>query len=69
MDRLLIRGGTVLDGTGRPGFEADVEVKDGVITAVAPRLPAGAADRVLDARGLAVAPGFIDAHAHSDTMF
>ncbi|MBR5750973.1 MAG: amidohydrolase family protein, partial [Clostridia bacterium] len=69
MDRLIIRGGTVIDGTGRPGFTADVEVKGGVITAVAKDLPAGAADKVLDAEGFAVAPGFIDAHAHSDTAF
>ena len=69
MDRLIIRGGMVIDGTGRPGFPADVEVKDGIITAVEKDLPAGGADRVLDAEGCVVAPGFIDAHAHSDTMF
>lgn len=69
MDRLIIRGGTVVDGTGRPGFSADVEIKGGIITAVDKDLPAGAADKVLDAEGFVVAPGFIDAHAHSDTMF
>ena len=69
MDRLIIRGGTVIDGTGRPGFPADVEIKGGIITAVGKDLSVGGADRVLDAEGSVVAPGFIDAHAHSDTMF
>ena len=69
MDRLIIRGGTVIDGTGRPAFPADVEVRGGIITAVKKDLPASAADKVLDAEGCVVAPGFIDAHAHSDTAF
>lgn len=69
MDRLIIRGGTVVDGTGRPRFRADVEVSGGVITAVGDTAPSGASDKVLDAEGLIVAPGFIDAHAHSDTAF
>ena len=68
MEHLIIRGGTVLDGTGRPARRADVEVRDGIITAVGD-IAAAASARVLDASGLAVAPGFIDAHAHSDTSF
>ena len=68
MDDLLIRGGTVIDGTGKPGFRADVAVKDGVITAVGD-LRGSAARTVLDAEGWTVSPGFIDAHAHSDTSF
>ena len=58
----------VVDGTGKPAYRADVEVRGGKIAAIGDLsgVPAG---RVLDAEGLAVAPGFIDAHAHSDTSF
>ncbi|MPZ98036.1 MAG: amidohydrolase family protein [Dehalococcoidia bacterium] len=62
---LLIRGGTVGDGTGAPPRMADVAIEGGDIVEVAP-LPAGEAARVVDATGLIVAPGFIDTHAHSD---
>ena len=62
---LLIKHGTVIDGTGRPGVAADVGVSDGRITAVAPALE-GEAARDIDASGRIVAPGFIDAHTHSD---
>jgi N-acyl-D-amino-acid deacylase len=62
---LLIRHGTVIDGTGRPGVAADVGVSGGRVTAVAPALEGDAA-RDIDASGRIVAPGFIDAHTHSD---
>ncbi len=62
---LLVAGGRVIDGTGRPAFEADVAVKAGRIAAVAPGLR-GRARRVIGARGFTVAPGFIDVHSHSD---
>ena len=68
MEDIIIRGGCVIDGTGSPGRRADVAVRDGIITAVGD-LSGRAAARVLDAGGLAVAPGFIDAHTHSDTFF
>lgn len=63
---LLIRGGTVQDGSGRPGRVTDVGVRGDRIVfvgdAAAARVAAG---RVLDARGLVVVPGFIDPHTHS----
>ena len=62
---LLIRGGTVIDGTGKAPLSADVAIKDGRIAYVGPRWP-GTAARVLEAAGLWVAPGFIDIHSHSD---
>ncbi|MFH1570106.1 MAG: D-aminoacylase [Gemmatimonadota bacterium] len=62
---LLIRGGTVIDGTGKPGFAADVGVAGGRVAAVQPGLEAEAA-RTIDAAGLCVTPGFIDPHTHSD---
>ncbi|MBQ4578183.1 MAG: D-aminoacylase [Clostridia bacterium] len=65
---IIIRGGTVIDGTGKPGYLADVAVKDGKIAAIGD-LSAASAGKVLDASGLVVAPGFIDAHSHSDTAF
>lgn len=62
---LLIINGHILDGSGSPWFDGSVAVKDGKIAAVG-RLPNAAAQRVIDAGGLAVAPGFIDLHSHSD---
>lgn len=61
----LIRGGTVLDGTGGPGRRADVGLRGERVVAVGPALPGDAA-RVVEAVGRMVAPGFIDMHAHSD---
>ena len=62
---LIIRGGTVFDGTGADGIERDVGVANGRITAVARSLGDDTRD-LIDARGLAVAPGFIDIHSHAD---
>ncbi|NIP60794.1 MAG: amidohydrolase family protein, partial [Gemmatimonadetes bacterium] len=61
---LLIRGGLVLDGTGAPGRSADVGVRDGRIALVGDAGDAEAGDEV-DATGMVVAPGFIDAHSHA----
>src|SRR5712672_2114325 len=62
---LLIRGGTVFDGTGRPGEPADIAVRDGHIVEIDPPPDSGAVT-IIDAEGLAVAPGFIDIKTHSD---
>ena len=62
---ILIRGGLVIDGSGRPGEIADVALRGGRIAAVGRSLPAGSA-RTIDAEGLAVAPGFVDIKTHSD---
>ena len=61
---ILIKNGTVIDGSGAEGFVADVAVQDGKIVAVGQ--VSGEAVRVIDAKGLVVTPGFIDSHAHSD---
>ena len=62
---LLIRNGLLIDGTGRAGVVGDLAVAGGRIAGIGPRL-AGSAKRVIDASGLAVAPGFIDIKTHSD---
>lgn len=62
---ILIRNGKVLDGTGNPWFQADVGVKDRKIVEVG-FLKHAAGRRSIDASGLFVAPGFVDAHTHSE---
>ncbi|MEU3980447.1 D-aminoacylase [Streptomyces sp. NPDC026672] len=66
MHDLVLKGGTVYDGLGSPGTPADLAVAAGRVTAVGHDV--GAARRVVDVTGLAVAPGFVDAHTHSDLM-
>lgn len=63
--RIVLRGGTVIDGTGGPARPADVVVEEGRITAVGQGVGAAGAE-VLDVAGLAVAPGFHDVHTHFD---
>ena len=66
---LLIRGGTIYDGNGVAPQVADIAIDGDRITAIAPRIAARAKE-VIEARDLAVAPGFIDIHSHADgTMF
>jgi N-acyl-D-amino-acid deacylase len=62
---ILIANGWVIDGTGNPGFPADVAVEGERIVAVG-RLPQASAVRVIDARDKIVCPGFVDCHSHSD---
>ena len=64
---LLLRGGTVIDGTGADRYAADVRIEGDRIAAIAPGLPALDA-KVLDVPGLVVAPGFIDVHTHDDQI-
>ncbi len=62
---LKITGGTVVDGSGRPGYMGDVAIQDGVIVAVGEHVD-GDATEVIDAAGCVVAPGFVDIHTHYD---
>ncbi len=63
---LMIKNGTVVDGTGAPRFRADIAVTDGRIAEIG-KVTGGAA-RTIDADGLAVSPGFIDPHTHYDAQ-
>ena len=61
---LIIRGGRIVDGTGSPWFRADIAVRGDTIVAIGP-LGGATARRVIDAKGVIVAPGFIDIHTHA----
>ncbi len=61
---LIVRGGTIIDGSGKPGFLGDIGVKGGVIAAVGK--VDGTADEEVDATGFTVTPGFVDIHTHYD---
>lgn len=63
---LVIRGGTVVDGRGGVPFVADLAVAGSEIVAVGPDVPVSALAREIDATGMLVTPGFVDAHSHLD---
>lgn len=61
----LIKNGRIVDGSGAPAFDADIAIRDGKIVAIEPRLDLPA-ERVLDAEGCIVTPGWVDIHTHFD---
>ncbi len=63
---LVIRNGTIVDGSGSPGFQADIAVTAGKISAIGQNLPAGREE--IDAAGKLVTPGFVDLHTHYDAQ-
>jgi N-acyl-D-amino-acid deacylase len=66
MPQLVIRNGTLVDGTGSPARRADVAIDDGRIVAIGADLPPG--DAEIDAAGCIVAPGWVDVHTHYDAQ-
>lgn len=64
---IIIRGGTVVDGTRTPRYTSDIAIKDGKIAKIG-GLNGNTADKVLDAKGRIVAPGFVDLHTHYDAQ-
>ncbi|MCM0648211.1 D-aminoacylase [Clostridium swellfunianum] len=65
--KILIKNGLIVDGTGKKPFKGNLLVEDNKIAKIG-EIKDDKADRVIDAKGLAVAPGFIDTHSHSDLM-
>lgn len=65
MSSLLIQNGTLYDGTGREGYKGDLLIENGLIAQMG-ELRGVRAERVIDARGMAVCPGFVDIHRHCD---
>jgi len=61
---LVVRGGTIVDGTGTRPFSGDIAIKDGTIVAIGEKLGAGTEE--IDARDRLVTPGFVDVHTHYD---
>ena len=64
---IIIRGGTIVDGTLTPRYVSDLAIRDGRIAQIG-GLRGSSAAKVLDASGLIVAPGFIDLHTHYDAQ-
>ncbi len=65
MFSIMIRNGTIIDGTGKPPFVADIAISNGIISLIAQAVDSTGQNEI-DASGLVVAPGFIDIHSHSD---
>ena len=65
MADIIIKNGEIIDGTGKPGYKADIALEKDKIASIG-KIEAKDADSVLDASGLVVAPGFVDIHSHSD---
>jgi N-acyl-D-amino-acid deacylase len=63
---LILRNGTIVDGTGKPAFKADLGIKDGRIVTVG--TVKGTTEKELSLKGMVVAPGFIDVHTHADEV-
>ncbi len=62
---IIIRNGTIIDGTGNPGYHGDIGLKDGKIEKIRPRIHKNA-NREIDVTGMVICPGFIDMHSHTD---
>src|SRR5688572_19423101 len=66
---LVIAGGTIVDGTGAPGYRADIGIVGDRIALVSRQpIAPSRGRRIIDATGLVIAPGFIDLHAHLDPL-
>ncbi len=63
---VVIKNGKIIDGTGNPGFFADIALKDEKIVKIGFKLSNSSSKKVIDANNLIVCPGFIDIHSHSD---
>lgn len=64
---IIIKNGTLLDGSGAPRYLGDVAIKDGLIVDIAKKIDYKA-QRIIDASGLYITPGFIDTHSHADKI-
>ena len=65
---LVIKNGTIVDGTRSPRYTGDIGISDGVIKQISTNIPEGQAAETIDARGKIVAPGVIDSHTHYDAQ-
>jgi N-acyl-D-amino-acid deacylase len=63
---LLIKNGAIIDGTGKAEILADIGIRDGIIKTIG-KIDSTSADRIIDATGHKVVPGFVDIHTHTDS--